>query len=216
MFLLRVEANHERSKKHKQAAERLRKKLQEQIGGESFEELVEVAQTSTGAATLEGQEGNGGNNDEGTSPKSKKSKAQDNDDEAQKISQVKAGGQKGTEESSVDAAVDGMADLLLESREEFEATDDFKKMNKTQRRKAIQQWEAENAFAEKALRKAGRLGPKVERKKYVAPTVAAKKHVTGGHNRAFRQPKKKKVIYGSGGRKGGKKGKGKSGQVDSD
>ena len=66
-------------------------------------------------------------------------------------------------------------------------------MNKTQRRKAIQQWEAENEYAIKA----GRGHKKDPKKKYVKPAEAQKKHVTGGHNREFRQKAKRKKEYGN-------------------
>ena len=35
-------------------------------------------------------------------------------------------------------------DVAIQTRAAFESTDEYKKMNKTQRRKALQQWEAES------------------------------------------------------------------------
>ena len=49
-----------------------------------------------------------------------------------------------------------MADDALQTRQAFESTDDYKKMNKTQRRKAMQQWEAEHEHLMAMLAKEGK------------------------------------------------------------
>ena len=78
-------------------------------------------------------------------------------------------------------------------------------MNKTQRRKALLQWEAENEHIMEALRAEGK-EPKeakeAKEKKPEAPARKEKVHGSGAHSREIKTPKKKKAVYMGGG--GGK------------
>jgi len=98
--------------------------------------------------------------------------------------------------------------IVMQKKSELENSEDFKSMNKTQRRKALQQWEAENEFYLKSLQKSGKEVP--TESKVIGPKKVQKKNVTGGHNREFRAPKQKKAVYG------GKKGKTADESGDSD
>ena len=81
-------------------------------------------------------------------------------------------------------------------------------MNKTQRRKALLQWEAENEHIMEALRAEGKELKEVKEpkepkeKKPEAPARKEKVHGSGAHSREIKTPKKKKAVYMGGG--GGK------------
>ena len=90
--------------------------------------------------------------------------------------------------------------VALQTRQAFECTDEYKKMNKTQRRKALLQWEAENEHVMEALRAEGKEpkpeGPPKEKKPDV-PVVKEKLHGAGAHSRESKTPKaKQKAVYG--------------------
>ena len=96
--------------------------------------------------------------------------------------------------------------VALQTRQAFESSDEFKRMNKTQRRKALQQWEAENARLVEQMRAEGKdvkppdtaaAAPKEKKPE----TATAKKdntsvHGRGAHSREIKTPGKKKVVYG--------------------
>ena len=91
--------------------------------------------------------------------------------------------------------------VALQTRQAFESTEEYKKMNKTQRRKALLQWEAENEHIMRALRSEGK-EPKPEaekpkEKKPDVPQVREKLHGSGAHSRESKTPKaKQKAVYG--------------------
>ena len=107
--------------------------------------------------------------------------------------------------------------MAIQTRAAFESTDEYKKMNKTQRRKALQQWEAENEHLMEMIRsrEAGK-EPKPEpstprEKKPEQPAKKEKVHGSGAHSREIKTPKKKKAVY-----MGGNKGGGKGGDAEDD
>ena len=110
--------------------------------------------------------------------------------------------------------------VALQTRQAFESTDEFKKMNKTQRRKALQQWEAENARLVEALRAEGKEAklpgdapPPPKEKKPEKPNKEKDNtnvHGRGAHSREIKTPGKKKATYG----KPSAKGRGASVDVD--
>ena len=88
-----------------------------------------------------------------------------------------------------------------QSRQAFESTEEYRRLNKTQRRKALQQWEAENAHIMEALRAEGREPKAVEvapreSKKAEGPVRKEKVHGSGAHSREIKTPRKKKAVYG--------------------
>lgn len=90
--------------------------------------------------------------------------------------------------------------VALQTRQAFESTDEYKRLNKTQRRKAMQQWEAENEHLMEQLRKEGK-EPTTEatsrEKKPEQPARKEKVHGSGAHSREIKTPKtKKKAVYG--------------------
>ena len=76
-------------------------------------------------------------------------------------------------------------------------------MNKTQRRKALLQWEAENEHIMEALRAEGKEPKEVkepkEKKPEAPPARKEKVHGSGAHSREIKTPKKKKAVYMGGG-----------------
>ena len=147
-------SNHEQSTKHKKAVAKLKKQLETVEG---FKDL----------AVDDDEEEEDGEEEEEEKKETKPSG---------KGKRKGRKGKKGAEEAADDAEDAGeevqqaapTPELVaVESREAFEASADFKKMNKTQRRKAIQQWEAENEFYQAALRKAGKAPKAAVRAPYV-------------------------------------------------
>ena len=63
------------------------------------------------------------------------------------------------------------SDVALQTRNAFESSEEYRKMNKTQRRKAMQQWEAENEHIMEALRAEGK-EPKAEAAPKLVPRPA--------------------------------------------
>lgn len=71
-----------------------------------------------------------------------------------------------------------------------------------QRRKALQQWEAENEHIMEALRKEGKepngeaAPPKEKRPEGPSVKKELKVHGSGAHSREIKTPRKKKAVYG--------------------
>jgi hypothetical protein len=198
-------ANHEKSGKHKQIVAKLNRQLKEDDGLKELEELaVEEGEH-------EEEEGALGDEERGDAAvgggRGRKKKGRRNGGPA-------AGGPAAGEGAGADAADDDDAAIAaamsialpspglvaLQTRQAFESTDEYKKMNKTQRRKALLQWEAENEHVMEALRSEGK-EPKPEgvpkEKKPDVPEVREKLHGAGAHSRESKTPKaKQKAVYG--------------------
>ncbi len=91
--------------------------------------------------------------------------------------------------------------VALQTRAAFEASEEYRKLNKTQRRKALQQWEMENEHIMEALRAEGKEVPAPKEPKEKKPEVERKKdntkvHGSGAHSREIKTPRKKKAVYG--------------------
>ena len=113
------------------------------------------------------------------------------------------------EDAVAAVALPSPGQVALQSRQAFESTDEYKKMNKTQRRKALLQWEAENEHIMEALRAEGKVADpdqvkEPKEKKPEAPARKEKVHGSGAHSREIKTPKKKKAVYMGGGGGGGK------------
>ena len=199
-------ANHEKSGKHKQIVAKLNRQLKEDDGLKELEELA----VEEGEQEEEGAHGDEERGDAvGGGAKGRKKKGRRNGGPA-------AGGPAAGEEADADddddAAIAAAMSIALPSpglvalqtRQAFESTDDYKKMNKTQRRKALLQWEAEHEHVMEALRSEGK-EPKPEgvpkEKKPDVPEVREKDltkvHGAGAHSRESKTPKaKQKAVYG--------------------
>jgi hypothetical protein len=97
--------------------------------------------------------------------------------------------------------------VALQTRAAFEASEDYKKLNKTQRRKALQQWEAENQHIMEALKAEGKEAPPPKDPKEKKPDAPKKSdktkvHGAGAHSREIKTPKKKKAVGFYGAKKG--------------
>ena len=190
-------ANHEKSGKHKQIVAKLNRQLKEDDGLKELEELA----VEEGEQEEEGVHGDEERGDvAGGGARGKKKKGRRNGGPA--------AGEEADADDDDDAAIAAAMSIALPSpglvalqtRQAFESTDDYKKMNKTQRRKALLQWEAENEHVMKALRSEGK-EPKPEgvpkEKKPDVPEVREKLHGAGAHSRESKTPKaKQKAVYG--------------------
>jgi len=192
--------NHEESTKHKQAAAALQKLLED-----------------AGLEDLASNENDGGGGGDGTH--SAREVSEETERGGGNAVDVSGGGAREGHEGGVggpqnsgegldtpEEAAGGEAPatlggVVMESKAELENSEEYKSMNKTQRRKAMQQWEAEKEYYLKSLPAKTEKPP--SEKKVTCPKKVEKKNITGGHNREFRAPKKKKAVFG-----GGKKGKG--------
>ena len=178
-------ANHEKSGKHKQIVAKLNRQLKEDDGLKELEELV----VEEGEQEEEGALGDEERGDAAGGPAAGEgagADAADYDDAA-----IAA---------AMSIALPSPGLVALQTRQAFESTDEYKKMNKTQRRKALLQWEAENEHVMEALRSEGK-EPKPEgvpkEKKPDVPEVREKLHGAGAHSRESKTPKaKQKAVYG--------------------
>ena len=73
--------------------------------------------------------------------------------------------------------------VALQTRQAFESSDEYKKLNKTQRRKALQQWEAENEHIMAALRAEGKEPAEPKEPKEKKPEAPARKEKVHGSGR---------------------------------
>eukprot|EP00966_Prymnesium_polylepis_P120965 2795538-Prymnesium_polylepis.1 len=186
-------SNHEKSTKHKQLVAKLRRQLKED---EDLKELEELA-IDEGEDELEepAEEARGGAKGGGAKGKKKKGRRDGLADGEN------AGDADGPpiELEAASMALPSPEDVALQTRQAFENSEDYKKMNKTQRRKALQQWEAEHEHIMEMLRKEGK-EPKPEaapkEKKPEQPAKKEKVHGSGAHSREIKTPKKKKAVYG--------------------
>lgn len=215
-------SNHEKSGKHKQMVAKLKKQLQEDEGLKDLEELaledeqlrVEGDDTVKGGGGGEGGGGGGGDGGGGGAggggggggggkgKKKKKGRREDFDeDDADFVGADHADGDAQDaviEEAVAATALPSPGLVALQTRQAFESSDEYKKLNKTQRRKALQQWEAENEHIMAALRAEGKepAEPKEPKeKKPEAPARKEKVHGSGAHSREIKTPKKKKAVY---------------------
>ena len=110
------------------------------------------------------------------------------------------------DDAAIDAAVKATALpspalVAQQTLAAFQSTEEYLKMNKTQRRKALQQWEAEHEHIMQMLRADDKepkaeAAPKKEKPAAVAKTDKTKVHGAGAHSREIKTPKKKKAVYG--------------------
>ena len=217
-------SNHEKSGKHKAMVAKLKKQLEADVEGcKELEELAIVedvceeaaaysgsgARADGGAAAGEEAHSSGGarggarvTGGGGGGGKKKKKKGCCEEDEAAE-EDLAAEDDAAIEQAVASTALPSPGLVALQTRQAFESTDEFKKMNKTQRRKALLQWEAENEHIMEALRAEGK-EPKAEpaapkEKKPEAPARKEKVHGSGAHSREIKTPKKKKAVYMGGG-----------------
>ena len=208
-------SNHEKSGKHKQMVAKVKQQLSRDVAEDvdlvELEELgLEGASCDDGAGAEHGAHGGGGGDTKGAGGKGKKKKggrrgAPAEGDGADDIAVDDEGdAAMEAELAAASTALPSPGLVALQTRQAFESTDEYKKMNKTQRRKALQQWEAENEHIMAALRAEGK-EPKPEAEpKEKKPEVKAPKekvHGSGAHSREIKTPKKKKAVYMGGGNK---------------
>ena len=195
--------NHERSGKHKQTVAKLNRQLREDDGLRELEELA----VEEGEQEEEGAHGDDERGDAaGGGGKGRKKKGRRN---GAPVGGGPAAGEEADDADDADDAAIAAAMSIalpspglvaLQTRQAFESTDEHKKMNKTQRRKALVQWEAEHEHIMEALRSEGK-EPKPEgapkEKKPDVPEVREKLHGAGAHSRESKTPKaKQKAVYG--------------------
>ena len=212
-------SNHEKSSKHKQQVAKLKAQL-------SINPHTGRAHTSAHAAELEelvmeaeGEEAGaeGAESVEGVATaevvserqrRQQQQKEQQGERAAASASASARGDGDGDDDAALAAAMEvalpspGL--VALQTRQAFESSDEFKKMNKTQRRKALQQWEAENARLVEQMRAEGKdAKPSDEaapKEKKPEPATAKKDntsvHGRGAHSREIKTPGKKKKEYG--------------------
>ena len=203
-------SNHEKSGKHKQTVAKVRKQLAQEGEGlveledlgmdEGEQEEQRASQSERGedarAADAKGETRGGGG------AKSNKKKGRRENGQAEEEEEGGDDGDDGFDMAGVSRALPSPADVALQTRQAFESTDEYKKMNKTQRRKALLQWEAENEHIMETLRAAeAEKEPRPEttpREKKPEPKEAKKEkvHGSGAHSREIKTPKKKKAVYG--------------------
>ena len=203
-------ANHERSGKHKQMVGKLKRQLEEEGGHlPEFEELAiedEGGAEERAAADADDEGGVVGGKAKGKKKKGRKDGAL-NEGDAGDGAAADEGADDVLEQAAASTALPSPGLVALQTRQAFESTDEFKKLNKTQRRKALLQWEAENAHIMEALRAEGKDEPRPEQTrepKEKKPEGSAKKekvHGSGAHSREIKTPKKKKAVYLGGGNK---------------
>jgi len=191
-------SNHEQSSKHKQMVAKVRKQLLEDDELKQLEELAmeddEPDENESAASTRTESRGGRG--------KGKKKGRRDgvtmedvDEDVAGTDSQDAA-----IEAAVMSAALPSPADVALQAQQTFQNSDEYKKLNKTQRRKAMQQWESENEHLMELLRKDDTEpkpeAPPPKEKKPEGPVKKEKVHGSGAHSREIKTPKKKKAVYG--------------------
>ena len=211
-------SNHERSAKHKQTVAKVKKQLSEDVAHSiapsaaqadvDLRELEDLAVTPTAEAG-EVEEGEAADKDgkadaRGKSKKKKKGRRNGQADDGADDEGAAVDDDDGALEAELAAASSALPSpglVALQTRQAFESTDEFRRMNKTQRRKALQQWEAENEHIMEALRAEGKEGkegkgegaPKEKKEEVKAPKE--KTHGSGAHSREIKTPKKKKAVY---------------------
>jgi len=129
-------SNHEKSTKHKQTVAKVRKQLLENVELQGLEELA-IEDEEAGESSEAPDEARGGRG---------KAKRKGRRDGAADEPPGEADAGEDAEDAALEAAVKSAAllsptDVALQTRQAFESTEEYKKMNKTQRRKALQQWE---------------------------------------------------------------------------
>ena len=207
-------SNHEKSAKHKQTVARVRRQLlaedsaRVELEGLSLEaEVVEevvVEEVEVGADEARGGGGMGGGAGGGAGGGGGKKKKGRRDGAADGAEDGDGDGDG--DDAAIDAAVKATALpspalVAQQTLAAFQSTEEYLKMNKTQRRKALQQWEAEHEHIMQMLRADDKepkaeAAPKKEKPAAVAKTDKTKVHGSGAHSREIKTPKKKKAVYG--------------------
>ena len=194
-------ANHEKSGKHKQIVARLNRQLREDDGLKELEELaVDEGEGEGEGAHADDERGDAaGGGGRGRRKKGRRPAAEEGAD-ADAV--AAADDDDAAIAAAMSTALPSPGLVALQTRQAFESTEEYKKMNKTQRRKALLQWEAENEHIMRALRSEGK-EPKPEaekptkEKKPDVPQVREKLHGSGAHSRESKTPKaKQKAVYG--------------------
>ena len=210
-------SNHEKSSKHKQTVSKVRSELAKDSDGER--ELKELEELGLGddddglgaaAAVDTPTEDEAARADAKGRGKGKKNKGRrpglDHEDTGDRDRDLMAEDETDAaiELAVVSSALPSPGLVALQTRTAFEASEDYKKLNKTQRRKALQQWEAENQHIMDALKAEGKEAPPPKDPKEKKPEAPKKSdktkvHGAGAHSREIKTPKKKKAegFYGA-------------------
>ena len=214
-------SNHEKSGKHKAMVAKLKKQLTEDVqkkpvGAEDVDlrELEEMAledgeadeERSEGARDADEGGARGGGGGKAKKKKKKKGRGGGLDEDSGADDDVDDDGDAEIMQAVASTALPSPGLVALQSRQAFESTDEYKKLNKTQRRKALLQWEAEHEHLVAALRAEGgepkEAAPKEKKPEREAPAKKEKDlkvHGSGAHSREIKTPKKKKAVYLGGG-----------------
>ena len=195
-------ANHEQSGKHKQAVAKAREEVQQAVHAAADVDLEELEELD--GLKLDGSSGGA------KGKKKSKGRMEGMPDLSDGLSSGVGGHAEVDDDDELEAAAASTALpspglVALQSRQAFEGTEEYKRLNKTQRRKALQQWEAENEHLMAALRAEGKDSKPVdqvpkEKSASGGPEKKAPKekvHGSGAHSREIKTPKKKKAVYGA-------------------
>eukprot|EP00900_Chrysochromulina_parva_P019998 jgi/Chrpa1/279/Chrysochromulina_OHIO_Genome00001712-RA len=211
-------SNHEKSSKHKQTVAKVRSELALDADGER--ELKELEELGLGdeddglgaaAAADAPTEDEAARADAKGRGKGKKNKGRrlglDHEDTGDRDLTAEDETDAAIELAVVSSALPSPGLVALQTRAAFEASEDYKKLNKTQRRKALQQWEAENQHIMEALKAEGKEAPPPKDPKEKKPDAPKKSdktkvHGAGAHSREIKTPKKKKAVGFYGAKKG--------------